>query len=316
MVPASELPKERDWRAHNPKITTDVKEQGFCGSCWAVATAAVLESHIALRTGKLYTLSPQEMVSCVDNPEHCGGTGGCSGATYELAFEFAAKHGVVTEEDFPYRSGRGGKVECSLTNSTNLPEFLLRGSSAANLGINSENDYIDGAVATIDGYIHFPTNNYTILMNAIATLGPIGVMVAASPWALYTGGVFSSKNHNSSATTDVNHAVVLEGYGIDQETQEPYWLVRNSWGSSWGEDGYMRLLRVDPDTLSDFDKEDCGIDKTTSDGNGCTKDEDGNDIVPPPVKVCGTSTILYGSYVPIGGRLLSSGKSTGIATFL
>lgn len=305
-VPVSELPAEVDWRAHTPKVTTEVKNQGMCGSCWAFAATTVLESHIALQTDKLMTLSPQELVSCVTNPLHCGGTGGCSGATYELAFEHVMEHGIVLDSEFPYKSYAGKGIKCSLENATTSADTtaLLRGSPV------TEHEFIDGAVATIQGYINLPQNNYTALMNAVATLGPVGVTAAASRWALYGGGVFDLKDHNSSAATDMNHAVVLEGYGIDQETQEPYWLVRNSWGPSWGENGYIRLKRVDPSTVPDFDKDDCGIDTTPSDGAACTKDKDGNDIVPEPMKVCGTTGILYDSFVPIGGRLLSNGATT------
>lgn len=300
-VPVSELPKEVDWRTHDPKVTTAVKNQGFCGSCWAFASTAVLESNIALQTGKLFTLSPQELVSCVEDPEHCGGSGGCDGAIYELAFDYAKNHGMVTEDDFPYKSKTGGSVKCSLKNETD-GGLSLRGASG-------ESGYLEGAVATIDGYINFPTNNYTALMNAVATLGPIGVTVAATPWSFYGGGVFTHKDHHSHAATDVNHAVVLEGYGVDQESQEPFWLVRNSWGANWGEGGYIRLKRVDPSTVEDFDEEDCGTDYNPADGAACTKDKDGNDIVPDPVKVCGTTAILYDTFVPVGGRLLSNSVS-------
>ena len=310
VVPVADLPAEVDWRTHQPPVVTPVKQQGMCGSCWAVASAAVLESHIAIRTGQLYALSPQELVSCVENPEHCGGAGGCTGATYELAFDYVTEHGMVLESEFPYKSGNGKDIKCSLLNATQAVENsnfdnLLRGSQHDTV-VGVQGGFIDGAVATINGYMNFPTNNYTLLMNAVATLGPIGVTVAANAWGLYTGGVFSLKSHNSTDATDVNHAVVLEGYGIDQESQEPYWLVRNSWGAAWGEGGYIRLARVDPSTLPDFDKDDCGMDTKTSDGAGCTKDKDGNDIVPKPVKVCGTSAILYDTFVPIGGRLLSA----------
>ena len=240
----SKLPKEVDWRATGKNITTPVKQQGYCGSCWAVASTAVLESHIAIQTGKLYTLSPQELVSCVKNPLHCGGAGGCDGAIYELAFEYAMEHGMVTESEFPYTSGNGGNNGyCSLENhtatTTTAAAQLLRGAASSATIVTGDHDnndeFIDGAVATIQGYINLPTNNYTLLMNAVATLGPIGVTVAASGWAFYSGGVYECPNHNTKKTTDVNHAVVLEGYGMDQETQEPFWLVRNSWGEKWGE---------------------------------------------------------------------------------
>jgi len=310
IVPVSDLPKEVDWRAHDPKVTTGVKNQGFCGSCWAVASTAVLESHVALQTGKLFTLSAQELVSCVEDPQQCGGTGGCQGAIYELAFEYAMEHGMVTEADFPYKAKNG---KCTLKNSTSTDgtfDGLLRGAPARTDTAPTESGYIDGAVATIDGYINFPTNNYTALMNAVATLGPIGVTVAASAWSFYGGGVFHVPNHNSHSATDVNHAVVLEGYGVDQGSQEPFWLVRNSWGANWGEKGYIRLKRVDPSTVPDFDKDDCGMDKTPADGSACTKDKDGDDIVPQPVKVCGTTAILFDTFVPVGGRLLPSNVSS------
>jgi cathepsin L len=277
-----------------------------------VASTAVLESHIALQTGKLYTLSPQELVSCVQNPEHCGGGGGCTGATYELAFDYVQEYGMVTEAEFPYQSNKGANVKCSLVNDTAAVAslLLLRGSTST---ITAEKeDYIEGAVASIQGYINFPNNNYTALMNAVATLGPIGVTVAASSWAFYGGGIFEPKSHNSSAATGVDHAVVLEGYGVDQETQEPYWLVRNSWGTMWGEGGYIRLKRVDPSTLDDFDKDDCGMDLDPADGAACTKDKNGHDIVPKPVKVCGTSAILYDTFVPVGGHLISK-KTSSVA---
>ncbi len=86
ITPVSDLPKSVDWR-RTGKVTA-VKDQGNCGSCWAFASTATLESHIAITTGTLYDLSPQELVSCVSNDENCGGSGGCDGATFELAFDF------------------------------------------------------------------------------------------------------------------------------------------------------------------------------------------------------------------------------------
>ena len=97
--------------------------------------------------------------------------------------------------------------------------------------------------------------------------------------------------------------MVLEGYGTDEGTGEDYWLVRNSWSPNWGEDGYIRLLRVDPAKLDD-PEQDCGMDTTPADGAACTKDETGHDIIPPPAKICGNSGILYDSVIPVGGYLL------------
>ena len=100
-----------------------------------------------------------------------------------------------------------------------------------------------------------------------------------------------------------DHLVVLEGYGTDEETGEDFWLIRNSWGPLWGENGYIRLKRVDPSTLDDPDK-DCGMDTSPGDGVACTKDGSGNDIKPPAAKICGTSGILYDTTIPLGGHLM------------
>lgn len=87
------LPASVDWR--DSGVVTDVKNQGFCGSCWTFSATEALESAVAIATGELYTFSEQEFVSCVENPDECGGTGGCDGATMELAFEYAMENGMT-----------------------------------------------------------------------------------------------------------------------------------------------------------------------------------------------------------------------------
>lgn len=109
----SDLPKSVDWRMQ-PSVTTAVKNQGGCGSCWAFAATAALESHIAIQTGKLFDLSVQELVSCAPNPNACGGHGGCTGSTAELAYEFISQHGMLEEWRFAYQSFNGAKVNCTV----------------------------------------------------------------------------------------------------------------------------------------------------------------------------------------------------------
>jgi len=94
------LPDSIDWRDH--QVVTDPKDQGGCGSCWAFSAIEVLESHIAIQTGKLLKLSPQQLVSCTENPQQCGGTGGCEGATQWLGFDYAKTAGLTTEKSWPY----------------------------------------------------------------------------------------------------------------------------------------------------------------------------------------------------------------------
>lgn len=220
----STLPSSVDWRERG--VVSPVKDQGGCGSCWAFASAAALESHIAVETETLFSLSTQELVSCVTNPRHCGGGGGCSGATAELAFDFVATegNGIVQEWQMGYGSYHGEHVNCSIIEDG--PQ-LLRGQGGP------DPPGIRGAVATIDGYSVLPSNDYAALMNAVAKKGPLVVSVAANSWFLYEKGVFSDQDKSPNAC-DLNHAVVLVGYGTDEETNEDYWLIRNSWRPTWG----------------------------------------------------------------------------------
>jgi len=257
----SELPAAVDWR-NTPNIVTSVKDQGRCGSCWAFASAATLESHVALNTGLLYDLSPQQIAMCSPNPQSCGGTGGCEGATAEIAFDYVADQGGILEEyQLGYAAYNGMNSACGYDSSRAIP------------------------VATIDGYIQLPENNYTSLMNAVAKVGPIAISVDASTWGAYRGGIFNGCNQQSP---DINHAVVLVGYG--EENGQKYWTVRNSWSPSYGEIGYIRVLR------SDSDETNCGMDVTPQHGTACEGQTD-------PVKVCGTCGILYDSSYPTGVAL-------------
>ena len=127
----ADLPASIDWR--DSGVVTPVKNQGGCGSCWAFSGTEALESHIAIATGTLFTLSEQEYVSCVENPEECGGTGGCMGATMELLFQHAVDNGIATEWTYPYTSYYGDSGNCSASLSS---------------------------VATISGYTMIESNNY------------------------------------------------------------------------------------------------------------------------------------------------------------
>jgi len=253
-VPVSALPSSVDWR--DAGIVTPVKDQGHCGSCWAFAATAVLESHVAKNSGELYSLSPQQISSCTENPDQCGGTGGCEGATFELAFEYAAQsEGLLQEFQYPYNSYYGDDEACQT--------------------------YAD-PVAFIEGYTKLATNNYTALMNAVATIGPIAVSVDASSWSSYQSGVYDGCGEDA----DINHAVTLVGYG-DCPEHGKYWLIRNSWSPDWGMDGYMKLRR------SDDDDNNCRMDETPQDGSACAGDTD-------PVKVCGSCGVLFDTAYPDG----------------
>ena len=254
MKPLDRLPKEVDWRTKH--VTTAVKDQGHCGSCWAFAATAVIESHVAINSGLLFDLSPEQVAMCSPNPESCGGTGGCHGATSEIAFEYVSNSDGIREEfQYPYNSYYGIEHKCSIPESP--------------------------GVATINGYVQLPANNYTALMNAVAQVGPVAVSVDASTFHSYSSGIFDGCNQ---VNPDINHAVVLVGYG--EENGQKYWLIRNSWSPKYGEKGYIRVAR------HDAEQEICGTDITPLDGSACNGDD-------TPVKVCGTCGVLFDSSYPL-----------------
>jgi len=251
----SNLPGTVDWRNANPAVLSPVKDQGQCGSCWAFATTEEVESMLSLATkGNLTVLSPQDVVSCTPNPYNCGGTGGCNGAIAELGFNWIQNNGIATAASWPYTA----------TTGTCTPHNM---------------------VASIKGCNKLGVNNYTDLLNAVATIGPIAVSVDASTWNTYQSGIFSGCDKEK--TMDIDHAVQLVGYGSENGT--PYWIVRNSWGASWGEKGFIRLLRHSDGSTSEW----CKSDVTPSDGSGC----DGG---PSTITVCGECGIWYDNSYPYG----------------
>jgi len=246
------LPFHVDWRQQG--IVTPPKNQGNCGSCWTFATAESVESYLALATGVLDTLSEQQVLDCTPNPNQCGGTGGCAGGTVELAFAQITQSGGLSEEwTYSYQSFNGANFSCRPITP----------------------------VVTVTNFTVLPSNEIQPMLEHIATVGPLAISVDASAWSAYESGVFNGCNQTNP---DLDHAVQLVGYGTDISLG-PYWLVRNSWSPFWGEEGYIRIMRESPDSVS------CGLDIKPSDGDGCRNG-------PPVVKVCGTCGILYDSVYP------------------
>lgn len=230
----NDLPATVDWR-QKAGVLTPVKDQGGCGSCWAFSAAATMESMVAIATGQSApVLSPQQLVSCAPNPQQCGGTGGCSGSTQELGFNYTQTAGLGLESTYPYVA-RTGTCDQSKVKP----------------------------VAINDGFVQLTTNSYTELATAVATQGPIAISLAAGGFSfqIYGGGILSNVN---GCGWDVDHAVQLVGYG--SENGKDYWIVRNSWGPGWGEGGFIRIQRFGEG------QEPCGTDKTPQDGDACAGD--------------------------------------------
>ena len=181
-------PERKDWRDEG--AVTEVKNQGGCGSCWAFSATETVESMFFLSNGeaKLPVLAPQVYVDCVKNPKECGGTGGCEGATMELAFNLTVTMGLAYEADVPYK---GRDEEC--------PKYR--------------------PAVKAKGYVKNPVNDYKAFETALATMGPQSITVAAEPWQLYGGGVFDGCSKAGGDNT-LDHGVQAVGYTAD------YWIVR------------------------------------------------------------------------------------------
>ena len=239
-----DAPESLDWRDEGK--VTPVKNQGGCGSCWAFSGTGAIESALLMNNQTETILAEQLYVDCAPNPDSCGGTGGCSGSIQPLLFEYALTEGAVLETDYAY------------TASTDTCKAALK-----------------TPVASIEGYEVLPENlSPEDMMQYLITKGPLAVSVDASSWSFYGGGVLSY----SQCGADIDHAVMMVGYGTDPVYGD-YWTIKNSWGASWGEDGYIRISREDGNAA----------DTSPGDGTGCA---DG----PSEVTVRGTCGIYYGGF--------------------
>lgn len=182
-------------------LVTQVKNQGACGSCWAFSTIGAIETMLAIRDGSVKELSEQQLIDC--SPKNHG----CNGGLMHLALEdLIEMGGISTSNDYPYI---GKKHVCSIKKT-----ILLEGLS----------------------YRFVEPHKLDAMLSAIQK-NPLCVAIAADSFEFmfYKEGVFDMKN------TDLrlSHAVLLTGYDLDSEI--PYWRMKNSWSSEWGENGYMRL---------------------------------------------------------------------------
>eukprot|EP00938_MAST-03A_sp_MAST-3A-sp1_P007318 g7318.t1 len=200
-----------DWVSKG--AVTPVKDQGQCGSCWAFGTTGDIEGVTFLKTGKLVSLSEQELVSC-DKGENEG----CNGGLQEDAFDYVKKHGITTEKDYPYHSGGGSTGSCKSAKTKNDLTYIKGWTQV------SKSKKGESAIKT-----------------ALPKVGPITIGIDATPMQDYIGGVDSPQcNVDCGCTSsDLDHAVLMVGYG--EKGSQSYWKIKNSWASDWGEDGYYRI---------------------------------------------------------------------------
>jgi len=278
-VSAVDLPQEHSWS--NLTSVQEVQDQGGCGSCWAFASAAVLRAHSEIWLKDPRKFSVQQIISCTKNPKECGGTGGCQGATAELAMDYVFQNGCKTEKQLPYTQ-QEDQSSCPHSLVQQSDEPMAVGTGGASVGMV--------------GWTKLPENKLHPLKVALVTKGPVAVSISAGQsWNQYDAGVLDDCPKDAI----IDHAVVLFAYG---ETKKPslvgddsvapaglkYWQLQNSWGFDWGEKGYIRMLRHE----DDFEEtKQCGTDNDPQIGSGCNGG-------PPTVPVCGMCGILYDTVIP------------------
>ncbi|XP_068179515.1 cathepsin S-like [Antennarius striatus] len=204
-APDADLPDTVDWRREN--LVTRVKNQGSCGSCWAFSAVGALEGQLAKKTGRLVDLSPQNLVDCTRKY----GTHGCGGGFMSAAFQYVIDNqGIDSEASYPYR------------------------------GVDQQCEYDPShSAANCSKYYTLPSGSEAVLQQAVALVGPVSVAIDAGQplFHLYSSGIYD----DPSCTKVLNHGVLAVGYGTDGGRD--YWLIKNSWGPQFGEQGYIRMSR-------------------------------------------------------------------------
>jgi hypothetical protein len=193
--------------------------------------------------------------------------------------DYVLENGLVEDDEFPY-------TEVGMIPETPKCPSSMKPPRNSRIGLKNDrtSSYRSGNTIGMLGWERLPENKLEPLMRALVERGPVAVSVAASQeWSFYEEGIMD----NCEKDAVVNHAITLIGYGSDGENK--FWLIQNSWGASWGENGHMRILRRDSEeeTEEDF----CGWDRQPEVGNGC---EGG----PSKLRVCGTCGMLFDTVVP------------------
>jgi len=197
------VPASVDWVSAG--AVTPVKNQGSCGSCWAFSTTGSVEGAYKIKHGSLLSFSEQQLVDCSFGSPY--GNLGCNGGLMDGAFQYLEKNALDLESEYPYTGVRGTCTSSKHTGKT-----------------------------TLSGYTDVKVNDPNSLKAAVA-VGPVSVAIEADKAAfqLYKNGIITG----SACGTNLDHGVLVVGYGKEGNTE--YFKIKNSWGPTWGESGYVRV---------------------------------------------------------------------------
>ncbi|KAL8428858.1 hypothetical protein Efla_002956 [Eimeria flavescens] len=204
-APSEPLPASIDWREKG--CVTAPKDQGQCGSCWAFSTTGAVEGAWCSKKGKLFSLSEQMLMDC----SRYLGNNGCNGGLMDDAFSYVTQKGLCEEKDYPYEA-KDAKCRASKCKPS----------------------------VHIKGFFDIPPGNEAAMRAALATHGPVSVAIQADQvdFQFYKSGVFDAPCGSS-----LDHGVLLVGYGTDSKTNKDFFIMKNSWGKGWGQEGYMLMAQ-------------------------------------------------------------------------